>query len=283
MSVFYDVKEHLRFEGKESDAITGASICANVMKSQLASLAGLILVDDAKIYNLSMIADGKEYSYKGKDITPEYKTILAALCESEDVDIEVEYGFNWRAKGRYYDNVGPFEMIGLLEERDPEFSWDNVFYSAWNNSDSNDGCGTLVAYGINDGKTYSGTVPFEKVDHIPEGKWICQDTPIYASIKKDGDIDGFFAACRKFSAFCDEDDLEFSEIDDCVEFCMSNLIINSDEDIHHFIVLLEAFRNLELDEFGLMANLVDCSQKDARLMMTEENEEGEFSIKIASV
>ena len=282
MSIFYEIKEHLHFEGKENNMVTGASICADVMQFQLASLASLILIDEAEIYALSLTADGKEYSFEGEEITPEYKKILAALCESENVDIEVEYSFTCRANGTC-DNVGPFEMMKVFEERDPEYDWSNVFYSAWNKADCNDGCGTLVAYGINNGKTYSGTVPFDKVDHIPEGKWICQDSPIYASIKKNGDVDGFFAACRKFSAFCDEDDLGFSEIDDCEEFYLSNLTINSDEEVHRFIDHLNAIRKFNLVDFGLLANLVDCSQKDARLMMIGEDENGEFSISVVSV
>ncbi len=284
MSVYYDVKEHLQFTGKE-DAVDGAYIAADVMKVQLAALAGLILLDEAKIYRLQMTADGKDYQYEGAEVTPEFKKILNAIDDSSDVDLEIEY--LWRGSWTPYENMGPFALMKTIEERHDEFDWSTVFYSAWYRPDSGEGCGSLYAYGTKDGKTYNGEVSFEETTHVPSGEWIAQDTPIAASVKLNGaEADpAFIAACKAFEPFCEENDMSFDTYDDedIYEFYLSNLTIRTNEEAQRVIELFKELRRLSTNQFGLMANLVDYSHKDARLMMIEEGEGEEFEIKVAMV
>ena len=284
MSEYHEIKEHLHIEGKAADKVTGASICADIMQFNLASLASLVLLDEARIYGLQLTADGREYNFSGKEITPEYRTILSALGEAADIDIVAEYGYYWRDKPLYL-NVGPFELMDTLDEHSNEVGWDNVFYSAWHNADYNDGCGALVAYGVKDGKTYNGVVPFEKVDAVPEGEWYAQDIPIIASVKGASEEERavFIAACRDFSAFCDEADLGFYEHDGVFTFCMSNLAVKTDAEARQFMEKVKEVHRLSNESFCLMANMVDLTLKDARLMMIEEDGEDGFNISIAAV
>lgn len=287
MSVSYEIKEHLHFEGREAGYVTGADVCANIMHGQLAVLASLVLIDEASIYRLQMTADGKEYHFKGKEITPGYKAILAALEEAENVDLEVEYGYDRRFGWSLYELVGPFPLMDALKDPEEDLDFDNVFYSTWNTCVDDGGCGSLFAYGTKDGKTYNGEIPFEEVQTVPSGEWIAQDSPIAASTKR-GDnenLPAFIDACKRFAPFCREEDLSFTdyEKEDEKEFYLNNLTLRTDEETRHFIELVKGLRKLSESQFGLMAELVDCSHKDARLMVIEEGEGDEFIIKIAMV
>ena len=73
MSMYYEVKEHLQVRRNQEDGYTGADVAPGAMQGQPAALAALILPGErAGVDDLKLKADGKEYRFKGEEITPEY-------------------------------------------------------------------------------------------------------------------------------------------------------------------------------------------------------------------
>lgn len=300
MSVNYDIKEHLRFEGRKIGENCGAEICADVMRRQLAALAGRTLLDQAQIFRLRMTADGRDYVFSGEEITPEYKAILTALDRATDVDLVVDYHCIWRGDGGNYDDLGPFALMSLLEDPEKEIDLTNVFYSVWNSDRSYYGkSGILRAYGSKAGQTYHGEVPFEPVDyegdlpfvareqaeHAPTGDWRGGNSPLVASFKKNegADLSAFIAACNEFTAICDKEDLQYTNYDDVIEFRLNRVNINSDRDVQCFLDLLKELKKEATGGFSLIAEFVELSRNDASLMVIEEDEQGEFVVRLARV
>lgn len=278
-----EIREHLHLEGKDENEYTGATVCADYIRRQLASLAGLMLLDEAEVGRIQLIADGKEYSFSGKEITAEYKAIIDALWDAEDIDLMAAYEYVWKPES-VYDNAGPFDLMTMLDCFD-DLDMDDVLYTAWSHGGFEHGCGVLAAYGTKDGKTFKGPVQFEKAAHVSAGEWFCQDAPVFASAAKTGkdQLSAFYAAGEEFTAFCSEDDMLFTEYEDTAEFWMANLDLSSDDDVRRLIEMLKELRQLADNDFSLMINMTDFSQKDVRLMTIEEDGEGDFCINIASV
>lgn len=300
MSVSYDIKEHLRFEGRKIGENCGAEICADVMRRQLAALAGRMLLNEAQIYRLCMTADDRYYVFSGEEITPEFKAILTALDRAADVDLVVDYHCIWRGDGGNYDDLGPFALMSVLEDPEKEIDLTNVFYSAWNCDRSNYGeCGILCAYGSKAGKTYHGRVPFEPVDyegdvpfvtreqaeHVPTGDWHGGNSPLVASVKKDerADLSAFIAACNAFTALCDKEELQFTNYDDEIEFRLNSVKINSDRDVQCFLELLKELKKEATGGLSLIAEFAELSRKDVSLMVIEEDGQGDFVVRLARV
>ena len=281
MSVYFEVKEHLQVKrtAEEMEYETNGSIALNIMQGQLAALAALILInEDARIYDLHMTADGKEYTYKGEEITPEFKTILTALTESAEVDLVVGYSYEWRANWDMYSLVGPDPLMQFC--KDPEFGMNGIFYSAWHNADCSDGNGVLVAYGEKDGKTYNGEVSYVTVTALPDGSWYSPNSAIVYAETEDGvsaaATPGFTDACKAVTEFAG-DELDLDE-EGC--YYLNDLTLRSDGEAKHFIELVKEVKRVS-KEFGLMAYFVDTSLPDARLMFIDD-EDG-YTIRVASV
>ncbi len=284
MSVYYYVREHLQVKrtAEEMEYITDGSIAQNIMQGQLAALAALSLVEeDINIYELHLTADGKEYTYEGSEITPEFRTILTALTEAADVDIVADYKYVWRANWEMYDLVGPFPLMNHCKEPENEDAGLNgVFYSAWHCADCSDGNGVLVAYGEKDGKTYNGEVPYETVMTAPDGNWYNPlSSVVYAETeegKSAAETPGFTDACKAVSEFAEEE-LNLDE-EGC--YYLNNVTLHSDAEVKHFIELVKEVKRVS-KEFNLIADFVDTSLPDVRLMIIDE--EDRFAIRVASV
>lgn len=144
MSVYYTVKENL--------TVRKAETCEEmifVMKHQLSLLGFLMLQDDASIEKLTLKADGAEYTFSGREITPELHTLLRAMDNAETLELEAVYDYNWRLG--YEDmNIGPFavcETAETLLKNDPSAAND-FYYYMYNNADCNpDDEGKTVEYG----------------------------------------------------------------------------------------------------------------------------------------
>ena len=285
MSVYYEVKEHLQVRRNQEDGFTGAYVALGAMKGQLAALAALILTgENASVYDLHLTADGKKYSFKGNEITPEYKEILTALTEAADVDLAVSFGFTWRSNWNMYELVGPFPLMNRLE--DPEYEdldWSGVFYSAWEKEDSTAGTGKLVVYKEKDGKIRRRDAVFEAAPAVPDGIWYGQDSPVYA--KGDPGDPAFVKACKALSdAFGQELDLETEKGDYYGDYYLKdNITLHNDTDARRFVELLTDLK-AAASEFDLTAIFVDyTTTPDARLLEIEDMEDGPFVTRLAQI
>ncbi len=172
MSFNYTIKEHLMVNADENRTPARDHVPAVwLMEKKLMALAGLVLIDEAKIYGMRLIADGKEYNYEPNDeITPEYKKIIAAMNNAADPDLSIYYEYTHRVDRKFVEMAGPFELMEYLKKPDEQDD-SSVFYSVWNSADCDGGFGVTVAYGERNGKKYNGTVGFERVPEVPEGNW----------------------------------------------------------------------------------------------------------------
>ena len=144
MSVYYTVKEKLTVRNREA--------CEEMiysMKCQLSLLGVLMLQDDAAIEKISLKADGKEYTFSGKEITPELHALLRAMDDAEALELEAIYDYTWRLC--YEDmNIGPFavcETAEMLLKNDPSAAND-FYYYMYNEADcASDDIGKSVEYG----------------------------------------------------------------------------------------------------------------------------------------
>ena len=177
MSVYYSIKEHLRLSRESTDWVIPAYEVISIMRGSLSALAALELLGEAKLYSLHVNADGKRYDVEGSCIDQSFQTALRAMEVARDLDVVVDYSYNWRCGWSMYEIVGPFNLMEYMEN--PEGNdLTGIFYSMWNIADCADGPGMLVAYGENNGKSYNGTVEPSMVTEVPAGCWDNTDTVI---------------------------------------------------------------------------------------------------------
>ena len=280
MSVYYEIKEHLRITGAAANNLNAIE-ARGIMNGGLASLAGLMVLGEGRLYQLHLTADGKTYDIVKSEITPLYSEVVAALYEAEEIDLTVDYGFCWRANGGLYELVGPFEMLKHFEDPEDD-DMTGIFYSAWNNADCSDGNGILSAYGEHNGKTYNGTVEYAAVSEVPAGNWEAKDTVIWL---EPDDFDAqahpeVISACEALQELSDDTTLE---TDNGFLFSINNLMLRCPEDGRRFIERVTKLGDLMQEKFcGIMGNFADTEGKDARLMIIDEADSG-YTIKVAQV
>jgi len=99
MSIYYDVKEHLVVRERTNDVIDNSEDSRNVavksLQFRMAILGSLMLLDDAKIWELKLTADERIYSFSGNVPSIELKEAIAAMQDAKSIDLVLEYGF-WR-------------------------------------------------------------------------------------------------------------------------------------------------------------------------------------------
>lgn len=280
MSVFYEIKEHLQVKRNEEnvDDITGAGDALQAMQGQLAALAALMLAGDDSIrFKLRLTADGKTYICEGKEVMPEFKTILDVLPNAAEVDLEAAYGYTHHGGWAMYDLVGPFPLMKLLGDyKSDDPYWDGIFYSAWNNADCNEDAGCLVAYGKKDGKVYRGQLSGKIAASLPDGDWNeWMSSSLYAlGDPKDA---AFVDACEALADYFGED----LQLDEDGEYYLNSFPLHNDAEARRFFELMTEVKQ-RASEFSLIAALADTSHPDAQLADIEETDDG-FVLRVTQV
>ena len=85
MSVYYTVKEHISIKNSKNDLVISSII------DTIASIGKQMLYDRAEIRQLSLEADGKAYSFVGREITHELHEILRAISNATALELALEY------------------------------------------------------------------------------------------------------------------------------------------------------------------------------------------------
>ena len=282
MSVSLEIKEHLLVRKKDADE---PSDTLSIMRGQLAALAALMLIDDARIHDLNMTADGLAYEFGGDHPDPEFKKLLSVMTEAKEVDLSVHYSCSSRLSWLMYQLVGPFPMMEFMKKQgeDKKESLSDVFYSAWCSADG-DVPGMLAAYGMRNGKTYSGTVDLKQVSAIPDGAWdeLCMPMLITANASFDAASDPEFReVLRDLAGMGHNTELDF---DGGLNFYLNYLDISSGEKTARLTELTHRLVSLAPGDAGvrICGAFVDLSGDDARMLTIDYNENG-FDYRIAEV
>lgn len=301
MSIYYTVKEHL--------VITGNSDCFDIacsMKSRLALLGSMLLLDEASVDSIILTADGTEYTFSGNEITTDYHNIVRVLGTAKNIDMTAEYGTTWHV-GCDETGILPISMCNFINEaieETPEIAHD-IFYSVYIEADCDEGNGTLYAFGERNGRFYSGAAEYTDVSEFPEnGVWQTEAAAISLSLDDtaDYDVNAIDSVCRELRdsfSVCKEYSLSFADgkisigeeirpdtfiaEDNSIEFHLNNPRLESAEDFEKLIRLFNELNELTDGECGYIFEFADWSGADARLVKIDFDENGKIKIKMAEI
>lgn len=297
MSVYYNIKEHLVIEDTEKHS----AVLDNI-RYRLSLMAAWTLQHRGNVYDLTLIADGKTFSFKSDILSPKFQEALDALNQASAVEIISNIGFESSAMETDPSPFGLMEYLNEEIKEDPDYL-NGLFYCVYNNADFGD-AGRVSAYGKKNGILYTGAVPFAEVDKIPDGDWYAPQTAIACEVdaKEGRDLAAIADVCRqlcRFSqeAFTTEDEdaqgrlaenygittgqLAVSE--ESVALYTNYLRVSSDEELKEVMQLVAKLIDLTDGECGLIGELVDLSGPDARILHFDVEANGECTIQIAAV
>ena len=108
MSINYDIKEHLIIENTElhEEAV-------DITAYHLSLLGAWLMQDRANVYNLTLLADGKEYRFEGELLSEAYHLLVRALYTAKTVELSADYSYNVFADEL---DPGPFDLAEYLGE-----------------------------------------------------------------------------------------------------------------------------------------------------------------------
>jgi hypothetical protein len=234
--------------------------------------------------NLTIIADGEKFSFTKDILNTQYQDALNALYKAKSAEIICDYGCSVRAME---SDPTPFELMRFLEEEMKENRdyLDGLFYCVYLNADCSDSAGTLCAYGKKGNILYTGEVPFVEVERIPDGHWTTPLTAVVCELDEtEGlDLSAIEAVCRELCRFSDDNILKNPSPWIPFQYNMQNLHIQNDEQMKAFIKLYAELIELTDGECGLIGELVDISDPDAKLLHFDVEANGEYTLQIAAV
>lgn len=297
MSVYYNIKEHLIIEDTEKHLVELDNI-----HYRLSLMAAWTLQHRGDVIDLTLIADGKIYSFDSDILNSKFQEALDALNQSRSVEIISNISFSSSAQET---DPSPFGLMKYLDEeiKENQDYLDGLFYCVYNNADC-EGAGMVYAYGKKNGVLYTGDVPFAEVDKIPDGDWYAPQTAIACEVEAEEgrDMAAIADVCRQLCRFSQEtfteDDkdvlrrlaenygiasgqLDISE--DSVAFYTNYLRISNDDELKEVMRLFAKLINLTDGECGLIGELVDISGPDARILHFDVAANGEYTLQIAAV
>lgn len=276
MSVFYEVKEHLKVEDTRHHPELRETVV-----SQLGQLGAGILQGKAGIDQMTLIADGRKYCFSGREMTREYHELIRALSRAEQIEIFASW-YYLRKNRISYDIFAIEYFLGDAAEEAPA-ELEGMFYSLHYSVDNPCGAGTLVAYGEKNGQKYNGTVDFAAVSQIPDGIWTIKDTAL--SYEDDGlqedKIHAIMEVCKKLCQFSEADTLEVGE--GSITFCLNNLRIHNDREMKEFLRLFAELNELTDGVCSLLGELADCSGSDAKVLHFDVDVDGNPVLEVAQI
>ena len=287
MSFNYTIKEHLVIKGNKDESLRdGAYVARAYIEEQLAALAGLMVLDQGYVIDLSLKTDGKEYKYEGGEVTPEFKKIISAIENAEELDLIFHYDFVHRHGQELCELAEPFQMMEYFEH--PGDDMTGVFYSAWNTVPDNSENGITVAYGEHDGKKYNGEVEYKEAPEVPDGEWEDSMYLFCFDFEKDQND-----AVAEITSACNEVKDLFSKISvdtfngefgfTGTEIGCHDATLHSAEDGEKLIALLKKALSYMKDTDSFEVCFFDTSSDDVRRMEITVNRDGEATILVSAV
>lgn len=267
MSVYYDVREHVVLKNKAAE-----NLCFDVAEN-IVQICYRMLWDRAAIWKLELTADGKEYSFKGREITPDLHEIIRAIANASEIDMVIDYdGFNF-----------DFELMESVEKtlKDiPELASD-IIYSVYNKADCELGAGYLSAFGSKDVVVYSGSIDSESVVAHLDGEWVSEDTSVVfdADVTEDMDVEAIKTCAHDFADL--GVDVDFDE--EKLILYVNYIVLRSVDDIKRFIDIYNALDKATCSKCGYMAEFADKTQAEVRVMKIDFDEQGNSVFEIIAV
>ena len=265
MSVYYEVKEHVVLKNEATEALS-----FDVAES-LAQIAYKMLLDRAAIWELKLTADGKKYSFKGKEVTHELHEIIRAITNAAEIDMVIEYD-------AYNFDFPLMEAISETLENNPELAKD-ISYTIYNKADYNSGAGCLSAFGAKDVVVYSGSLDSETVIAHLDGEWISADTSVVFDddITEDMDVEMIKKCAQDFADM--DADIQFRE--DKLELFVNSITLKSLPGVKRFIDIYNALNRATCGKCGYIADFVDKTQADTRVMIIDFDKHPDSFITIS--
>ena len=279
MSTYYSVNEVLKLKNEENyELIIGA------IHFQYTLLGALMLNDDAKVFEMNLKADGKDYSFAGSDITPEFKKLLDTMRSAEEIELTVSYEYVWRA-GYEHMNIGPFPVCELIEKLLDENAIDSkdFFYSMYNDADSEPGFGVLTAYGEKNGKQYCGVVELKTAEEFPnDGEWYAAEDLLFCCEIEES-LDKEKVIIEACSAFDENIEYTLEKQENELAFELKNVgVLKTKEDFERLESLCAKLCRIAHD-YSFIGQFIDYSRNVPRLMEFDMDENSGCSIRIASI
>lgn len=272
MSVYYEVKEHIILKNVENNRCVGYNLKYDIIEA-IAQIGYSMIWENCMVWNLTLKADGKEYFFKGKEVTPELHTIVNAISESKDIDLLLEYdGVNVE----FPILEGVEDMLNLC----PEVA-ENLFYSLYNKADCENGAGILAAYGKKDGVLYSGVIKPTEVAVAEDGEWISEDTVVIFDndVTEDMDVEKIKKCVADFVEMGADVDYNESEISLYVNY----IKLASAKDVEKFIAIYNELSSATCGRCGYIAEFSDRSADEVRIMKIDFNADDTTTIRIAKI
>lgn len=268
MSVYYAVKEHISASNLRDDAITSAIV------DTIVSIGREMLYDRATIRELSLQMNGQDYSFQGREITPKLHEIIRAIESATTIDLVMSY-----------DSVDcEFPIAEIVSEtfREGPHHANNLFYSLYNKADCNSGAGLLSAYGEKNGKFYCGSVA-PKNFLFEEGEWYNEDSLVafegsVADVLNLEDLKKCVAELSALGA-----DVDFRVDKEEISLFVNNMTIKTSDTFACFMDLCMDIDRLTNGNSSFMLEFADTSDADARVMMIELDNSGEYVVSIVAV
>lgn len=256
MSVYYDVREHVVLKNKAAE-----NLCFDVAEN-IAQIGYRMLLDRAAIWKLELTADGKEYSFKGREVTRELHEIARSIAGASEIDMVIDYD------GVNFD----FTLMEAIEETlndMPELASD-IIYSVYNKADCSPGAGCLSAFGANDVVVYSGSIDSESIAAHLDGEWVSEDTAVVfdADVTEDMDVEAIKSCAKDYADM--GADVDFDE--DALVLFVNYISLRSADDIKRFVDIYNALDRATCGKCGHMAEFVDKTESDARVMIIDFDE-----------
>lgn len=268
MSVYYNVKEHIFTSNFQDEAITSAII------DTLVAVGKEMLYGRATIGELSLHVNGNEYFFEGEEITPKFHEIVRAIESATTMDLVMSY-----------DSVNcEFPIAEIVSEtfkKGPQYA-NNLFYSLYNNADCNSGAGLLSAYGEKDGKFYCGPVEPKKSSFV-EGAWYNEDSLVAfeGSVADVLNFEDLKKCVEELSAL--GADVDFRVNKEEISLFVNSMTIKTADTFACFMDLCKDIDRLTNGNSSFMLEFVDTTDADARVMMIELANSGEYVVSLAAV
>lgn len=272
MSIYYDIKEHLAVTNARSEYVTPAMEAADLLAVQLADLGAAMLLGNAKNAELRLTADGKQYSFNGDVPGAEYKQIIQAIQNTNDIDFTVVYSgyvgdFTFGLEN-YFRDLSGNEMEGM-------------FLSLWENADCSDGEGIVSAYGKYNGTMYRGKLEFRDTEAFSEGEWYAGTFLILDSDMDEQTMTVTREFCQKLQTFINDDSGIYCD-DGYFSYYMNNVTLHTTSDFEKLVSLYAEATQLPCP-FTYMNEFVDLAGDDARIMKLDFDGDNLPHIKVAEL
>ena len=286
MKEWYDVKTHLTVAHAHTEGLKSVVEDASV---QLCVLGMWMLMGDATIHRLKVLADGVEYYFEGKIVTEDYHRIVEAVRNAKSVDIAAEYDFKKLAFTEL--NPGPFSLAEDLEylKDKGKIQLCDLLFSMYSYRD----CGdykerTAVAYGEKDGVVYAGEIPSRKTEVLPDGAWHIPCVYLYGcDAAEEEDPAAFEALMNVFAQFG-----KISYDTDYGKLHIGNVNLTGDTDFRVFADVVSEMMTLSGEDdalWGCDVNnlnsvlLMDSQSADIRFARVAFSADGSYTILLYEV